>query len=75
VLISSPGASPGDFDAGDEGAEAPVNYDDVPTWEEAISYLLHPNQVEAEGSGGGSGSQRGNADQPRQTRHYGGRRR
>ncbi|MFN0053738.1 MAG: hypothetical protein ACKV0T_16275 [Planctomycetales bacterium] len=63
-------------DDGDDSGEPRVSYDDVPTWEEAISFLLHPNQVRVE-SGGGSGSGRGApppTDQPRQTRHYGGRR-
>jgi hypothetical protein len=52
-----------------------VSYEDVPTWEEAISYLLHPSQVQVE-QGAGSGSppprQSSQVDQPRQTRHMGG---
>jgi hypothetical protein len=59
----------------DAGEEQIVSYDDVPTWEEAISYLLHPNQVQVEPASGGGGSNgpRGTppADQPRQTRHIG----
>jgi hypothetical protein len=64
----------GQDDEGDESEEQKVSYEDVPTWEEAISYLLHPNQVQVEGGGsGGSNSPRGtqSGDQPRQTRHIG----
>jgi ribonuclease E len=68
-----------DHPADDDGdlGEPAVNYADVPTWEEAISYLLHPNQVQVEsngGSGPGSGGG-GSSEQSRQNRHYGGRRR
>jgi hypothetical protein len=68
-----------DFMADDESGDAGdsfVNFADVPTWEEAISYLLHPNQVQVD-SNGGSGSSAGESrsgEQPRSTRHYGGRR-
>lgn len=57
----------------EEGEEQVVNYEDVPTWEEAISYLLHPNQVQVETGSGGANPARGAppADQPRQTRHIG----
>lgn len=58
-------------DEADDPAEPAVSYDDVPSWEEAISYLLNPSQVQAEG-GGDRGAPPA-ADQPRQTRHYGGR--
>jgi ribonuclease E len=68
-----------DHPADDDGdlGEPAVNYADVPTWEEAISYLLHPNQVQVETNGGsgtaaGSGS---SSESSRQNRHYGGRRR
>jgi hypothetical protein len=66
------GAESGDDESGEEQI---VSYEDVPTWEEAISYLLHPNQVQVEPGAGGGGSNppRGAppADQPRQTRHIG----
>lgn len=68
-----------DFTSDDENGDAGdsfVDFGDVPTWEEAISYLLHPNQVQVdsnEGPGGSSGESR-SGDQPRSTRHYGGRR-
>lgn len=63
-------------DEGDDGSEEQtVSYENVPTWEEAISYLLHPNQVQVEGgSTGGGAPPRGSSapgDQPRQTRHVG----
>ncbi|HTI52457.1 MAG TPA: hypothetical protein VL475_15945 [Planctomycetaceae bacterium] len=77
--VSSGGDVGADLEADDDGdlGEPFVNYADVPTWEEAISYLLHPNQVQVESNGGsGSGPGGGPAgEQPRQTRHYGGRRR
>ncbi|MSR59160.1 MAG: hypothetical protein EXS05_16215 [Planctomycetaceae bacterium] len=63
-----------EVDDSDDSGEPAVSYDDVPTWEDAISYLLNPTQVQ--GDSGGSGGGRGGpppADQPRQTRHYGGR--
>ncbi len=67
--------SAADEDGDDDTAEQAVSYEDVPTWEEAISYLLHPNQVQVEaeaGSGGSSPPRSGAAaDQPRQTRHIG----
>src|SRR5262245_13336320 len=61
-------------DDGDEsGEEQTVGYENIPTWEEAISYLLHPNQVQVESGGGGGSPPRSAppADQPRQTRHIG----
>jgi hypothetical protein len=64
-------------DGGDDesGEEQTVSYENMPTWEEAISYLLHPNQVQVEpgASGGGTKPPRGapSSDQPRQTRHVG----
>ncbi len=68
-----------DSDGEDDAVDQAVSYEDVPSWEEAISYLLHPNQVQVEpgtgngsGSGSGSGRQSSQADQPRQTRHMGG---
>jgi hypothetical protein len=68
-----------DHPADDDGdfGEPAVNYDDVPTWEEAISYLLHPNQVQVESSGssGSAPGGAGSSEQSRQNRHYGGRRR
>lgn len=62
-------------DDDDESEDARVSYDDVPTWEEAISYLLHPNQVQVE-PGDNAGQAKPprsaqSADQPRQTRHIG----
>jgi hypothetical protein len=66
-----------DFASDDEGdaGDSLVNFADVPTWEEAISYLLHPNQVQVDSNGGSDSSGEGRSgDQPRQTRHYGGRR-
>jgi len=72
------GGEPGeaDFDVesdDDVGEEQTVSYENVPTWEEAISYLLHPSQVQVESGGGGGNPPRGAApaDQPRQTRHIG----
>jgi hypothetical protein len=67
--------SVGEDDGEDDATEQAVSYEDVPTWEEAISYLLHPSQVQVEpGAGNGSapGRQAPPADQPRQTRHMGG---
>lgn len=62
------------FEEGDdESEEQIVSYDNVPTWEEAISYLLHPNQVQVE-PGAGTPPPRGGASgeaPPRQTRHVG----
>jgi ribonuclease E len=63
-------------DGDDElGEEQTVGYENIPTWEEAISYLLHPNQVQVESgaTGGGPKPPRGSqpAEQPRQTRHIG----
>jgi hypothetical protein len=65
--------SSADDESDDESGEHTINYENVPTWEEAISYLLHPNQVQVEsGAGGGAGPRGGSgADQPRQTRHIG----
>jgi hypothetical protein len=66
--------SSSDDDGEDDAGEQAVSYENVPTWEEAISYLLHPNQVQVEpGAGNGSVPPRGapQADQPRQTRHMG----
>jgi hypothetical protein len=65
----------GEDDGEDDATEQAVSYEDVPSWEEAISYLLHPNQVQVEpGTGNGSAPSRQapQADQPRQTRHMGG---
>jgi len=68
----------------DDGVDATINYGDVPTWEEAISYLLRPNtvQVEAGSSSNQGGSQQRSRsappqhpDQPKSTRHYRGRKR
>jgi hypothetical protein len=55
------------------GEEQTVSYENVPTWEEAISYLLHPNQVQVESGGSGGNPPRSAppVDQPRQTRHIG----
>jgi hypothetical protein len=57
----------------DESGEHIINYENVPTWEEAISYLLHPSQVQVDSGTGSGASPRGSAsaDQPRQTRHIG----
>lgn len=64
-----------DGDEDDEAGEQAVSYEDVPTWEEAISYLLHPNQVQVDPEVGSSAANppRGAAptDQTRQTRHVG----
>jgi hypothetical protein len=63
----------------DESAETLINYDNVPSWEEAISYLLHPNQVQVESGAENTPSNppppraQANSEQPRQTRHYGNR--
>jgi len=57
----------------DESGESVVSFDNIPTWEEAISYLLHPEQVQAD-PGSPASSQRGSAGQPsdaRSSRHYG----
>jgi hypothetical protein len=54
----------------DESGDSFVSYANVPTWEEAISYLLHPEQVQPEASA----PQRGPAPQQpeaRHSRHYG----
>ena len=40
--------SAGEEDGEDDDGEQAVSYEDVPTWEEAISYLLHPSQVQVE---------------------------
>jgi hypothetical protein len=80
-VLSSGGGAGLSFPSDDEGGEADeavIDYADVPTWEEAISYLLHPNQVQVESGSPAGGSQRGGqggGQQPRQTRHYGGRER
>lgn len=65
--------SAADDESDDESGEHTINYENVPTWEEAISYLLHPNQVQVESGAGGGANPRGGAaaDQPRQTRHIG----
>lgn len=39
-------------DEDDGEPEALVSYEDVPSWEEAISYLLNPSLVEGAGNGG-----------------------
>ena len=65
-----------DGDEGDdESGDQVISYENVPTWEEAISYLLNPSQVQVEP---GTGSAPNNpprgappGDQPRQTRHVG----
>ncbi|MBS0263269.1 MAG: hypothetical protein JSS02_15100 [Planctomycetes bacterium] len=62
----------------DDVSEPVISYDNVPSWEEAISYLLHPNQVQVEGGSEGVSNNppaRGpsSSGQPRQTRHYGDR--
>jgi hypothetical protein len=75
IEISQGGGAPApSFDVDDESGEPPVSYDNVPTWEEAISYLLHPNQVQVEEGGDqDSGPPRGpsSPNQPRQNRHVG----
>jgi hypothetical protein len=65
--------SSADDEGDDESGEHTINYENVPTWEEAISYLLHPNQVQVEsgGSGGPNPRSGSSTDQPRQTRHIG----
>lgn len=72
--LDSDGDDEGD-DGDESGEEQAVSYENIPTWEEAISYLLHPNQVQVEpgASSGGSKPPRGAppADQHRQTRHIG----
>lgn len=70
VSVSSGANAPHAEDIDDDSGEPAVSYADVPTWEEAISYLLHPQQVQVEPSGGASSPPR-SADQPRQSRHYG----
>lgn len=58
-----------DDDEDDGEPEPGVSYEDVPSWEEAISYLLNPSLVEGASGGGdrassssdrGSGNDRGN---------------
>ena len=82
MILAGGGAGESDLDTdeGDDGddesgEEQTVSYENIPTWEEAISYLLHPNQVQVEPgtSSGGPKPPRGAppADQPRQTRHVG----
>jgi hypothetical protein len=77
ISLGGGAAGSGFGDEGDdESGELAGSYDNVPSWEEAISYLLHPNQVQVEpGAEGGSSLPRGAAppDQPRQTRHTGNR--
>jgi hypothetical protein len=80
-VVFQAGGESGDVDldteSGDDsdelGEEQTVSYENVPTWEEAISFLLHPNQVQVESGGGGGSPPRSAppADQPRQTRHIG----
>lgn len=74
VLLGGGEVAEGGDDDSDESGEPFVSYEDVPTWEEAISYLLHPSTVQVEGgSSSGSSPPRTTppADQPRQTRHVG----
>ena len=71
------GGAEGDDD--DDGVDQVVNYSNVPTWEEAISYLLRPSQVQVEpGSSSPGSAHRGGASGEvgkTPTRHYGGKRR
>lgn len=63
--------------ADDESVDHIANYANVPTWEEAISYLLRPNTVQVEPGSPPSGSKRGGPPgEPGKTttRHYGRRR-
>lgn len=53
----------------DEEIEA-ISYANVPTWEEAISYLLNPQQVQLESAPAGTKPR----TEPRTPRHHGGRR-
>ena len=66
-----------DDEGDDESGEPLVSYENIPTWEEAISYLLHPSQVQVEPKAPGNGSRPAARflapDQPRQTRHLGNR--
>ncbi|MBI3863047.1 MAG: hypothetical protein HY290_14240 [Planctomycetia bacterium] len=76
ISVGGGAAEPIDSEADDEAGEPATNYENVPTWEEAISYLLHPSQVQVEpGDGNGTSPPRSPAqtDQPRQTRHVGNR--
>jgi hypothetical protein len=79
VVVAGGASEESDLDQdGDEGddesGDQVISYENVPTWEEAISYLLNPGQVQVEpGTGSASNSSRGAppGDQPRQTRHVG----
>ncbi len=52
----------------DEGAEPIVNFDDVPSWEEAISYLLKASPSDSGPSRGGPPRQRGGNSSGRRRR-------
>jgi hypothetical protein len=60
----------------EDAVEHAANYTNVPTWEEAISYLLHPSQVQVEPAAQSHGtSHRPPAGETAKTsRHYGRRR-
>lgn len=57
----------------DAEPEPAVRYEDIPSWEEAISYLLQPERMPGEGGGGGRGGSSSGDSQRRGGR--GGRRR
>lgn len=70
-LLSDSASAEASPESDDDVGESIPNYADIPTWEEAISYLLNPQQVQVEAGGGHAASSgRSNDDQPRQTRHY-----
>jgi ribonuclease E len=60
-----------DDDMDDEDSVEAMNYANVPSWEEAISYILNPSLVQLEGGSPPPQQKRGPGDSPKQTRHYG----
>lgn len=55
----------------DEDSVEAMDYANVPSWEEAISYILNPSLVQVEGGSPPAQQKRGSGDAPKQTRHYG----
>ena len=80
MTLRTPASKPAYFESttggeidGDEEVEL-IDYGDMPTWEEAISYLLHPDQVEVDPSQQTEGAQRRAQAQEQGrsgSRHYG----
>ena len=64
-----------DDDDDDDDSIEPGSWGAIPTWEEAIEYLLHPEMVQVDPNNPGGQSARGQTEGQRSaTRHYGGRR-